>query len=184
MPLLETERLTVRELTMNDFKDVHRILNEAFETNMPHEKRADWLRWTTMGYTQFSDLGQPPLGERGFALKDTGELIGLIGVVPYIFPFGQFPYFGSTDGLNSAKIGLFWATDPRQHGHGYATEAARAVIEYLFTQERLDQIIATTEYDNPASQAVMRKLGMTVQRNPFDGPPWAQVLGILENPNP
>ncbi len=30
--------------------------------------------------------------------------------------------------------------------------------------------------------AVMQRLGMTVQRNPDPGPPWFQVVGILENP--
>ncbi len=167
---------------MDDLPNVNRILNEAFDSATPLEDRAQWLQWTTMGYTQFSNLAQPPLGERGFALKETGELVGLIGVVPYIYPFGQFPYFGGTNSLFSAKIGLFWATDPQNHGKGYATEATRAVIDYLFTEEHLDQIIATTEYDNLASQAVMRKLGMVIERNPFDGPPWAQILGILENP--
>lgn len=38
-----------------------------------------------------------------------------------------------------------------------------------------------TEYDNLASQAVMRKLGMRLERNPLLEPRWLQVVGILEN---
>ena len=111
-------------------------------------------------------------------------MIGVVGIVPYVYPFSLYPYFrGQTTGTTSAKIGLFWATDPSYHGKGFATEAASAVINYLFTQQRLDCVIATTEYENLASQAVMHKLGMKVERNPNDGPPWAQILGILENPN-
>jgi hypothetical protein len=28
---------------------------------------------------------------------------------------------------------------------------------------------------------VMRKLGMTLARNPFPDPPWLQVVGVLQN---
>ena len=79
-------------------------------------------------------------------------------------------------------MGLFWGTAPTHQGNGYATEAAQALIDYLFTHERLARIVANTEYDNLASQAVMKKLGMTLDRNPQADPPWLQIMGVLENP--
>jgi len=36
-----------------------------------------------------------------------------------------------------------------------------------------------TEYDNLASQGVMRRLGMKLEKTPFPDPPWLQVVGIL-----
>ncbi len=42
-------------------------------------------------------------------------------------------------------------------------------------------MIATTEFNNVASQAVMRKLGMRLERNEYNQPPWLQVVGVLEN---
>jgi RimJ/RimL family protein N-acetyltransferase len=42
------------------------------------------------------------------------------------------------------------------------------------------RIIATTEFDNLPSQAVMRKLGMTLRRNEGGQPAWCQVVGVLE----
>ena len=46
------------------------------------------------------------------------------------------------------------------------------------------EIIATTTDDNAASIAVMRKVGMVVERNPLPEPPWFQVVGILVNTKP
>jgi hypothetical protein len=44
----------------------------------------------------------------------------------------------------------------------------------------LRRVVATTWYDNAASTAVMRRIGMTVQHNPWPTPPWFQVVGALE----
>ena len=66
-------------------------------------------------------------------------------------------------------------------GQGYATEAARALVDYAFQHLRLKRIIATTTYAKAASMGVMRKLGMHLERNPYPEPPWLQVVGVLEN---
>ena len=78
------------------------------------------------------------------------------------------------------EVGLFWAIDPPRQRQGYATEAARAMIDYAFDTLRLWRILATTEYDNHASQAVMLKAGMTLTRNPRPDPPWMQVVGVAQ----
>jgi RimJ/RimL family protein N-acetyltransferase len=49
-------------------------------------------------------------------------------------------------------------------GHGYATEAARAAIEYGFTQLKFPRVIALAVAENLASRSVMRKLGMTFEK--------------------
>jgi RimJ/RimL family protein N-acetyltransferase len=46
----------------------------------------------------------------------------------------------------------------------------------------LGRIIATTEYGNERSVAVMRKLGMTILRNPSREPEWFQIVGLLVRP--
>ena len=65
--------------------------------------------------------------------------------------------------------------------HGYASEAAQALIDYAFQELRLKRIVATTSYDNIGSMGVMRKLGMRVEENLLGEPPWLQVVGVLEN---
>jgi [ribosomal protein S5]-alanine N-acetyltransferase len=42
-------------------------------------------------------------------------------------------------------------------------------------------VIAETDYDNFGSMAVMRKLGMKIEKNPLGEPSWLQNVGILEN---
>ena len=53
--------------------------------------------------------------------------------------------------------------------------------DYAFGQLNLRRIVATTTYDNAASMGVMRKLGMRIEKNPYEEPRWFQVVGILEH---
>ena len=112
-------------------------------------------------------------------------MIGAVGYVPCFDVFEQIPGLSRGEPPSAyrvAEMGLFWAIDPDQQRHGYATEAAQALIDFAFQQLRVKRLIATTEYDNAASLGVMRKLGMRIEQNPFPDPPWLQVVGILEHP--
>ena len=59
---------------------------------------------------------------------------------------------------NRAELG-FWLGVP-YWGNGYATEAARAVLRYGFESLGLHRIQASHFSNNPASGAVLRKIGM------------------------
>ncbi len=48
----------------------------------------------------------------------------------------------------------------------------------------LGRVVATTEHDNARSIAVMRRLGMRVEANPWPEPDWFQMVGILELDRP
>jgi len=61
------------------------------------------------------------------------------------------------DFLLDLEIG--WHLHPDAWGHGYATEAAAAVLDDAFSRG-LARVIAVTDPDNRASQAVCRRLGM------------------------
>lgn len=182
IPLLETDRLIIRELTMDDLESINNVLNRSFEMDVPIEGRKRWLEWTVLGYEMFDMLDQPHYGERAVVLKETGELIGAVGIVPYLDTFNSVPAFNrAPDHPATAEVGLYWGIDPAHQRQGYAVEAARAVIEYLFRERKLGRVIATTGPDNLPSQKVMQKLGMTVQ--PLDEPHFStsQVIGVLVN---
>lgn len=191
IPDLETERLIIRALRMDDLDDIHRLLDiELGEADFgtegagSREERAHWLQWTIMGYKELAKLYQPPYGERAVVLKQTGQLIGACGYVPCLDAFGQLPSLrneGSVKGYFSTEFGLFYAFSPAYQRQGYATEATKAMIDYAFTRLKLRRIVATTTYDNAASITVMRKVGMRIERNPYPDPPWLQVVGLLEN---
>ena len=182
IPALETERLIIRELTMDDLESINNVLNKSFGWELPIIERQRWLQWTVLGYEMFSMLDQPHYGERAIVLKETGELIGAVGIVPYLDTFNKVRAFNRAPKFPAtAEVGLFWAIDPAHQRHGYAPEAARALLEYLFTHEKLGRIIATTGYENVPSQKVMEKLGMTIQRLDDPQPPDQFVVGVLEN---
>ncbi|GAB4519500.1 MAG: GNAT family N-acetyltransferase [Anaerolineae bacterium] len=178
--VLEGERLVVRPFVMDDLNAIHTVMTDGFGGGMPLEERRDWLSWTILGYTVQARLYQPPYGERAVVLKSTGELIGAVGLVQSYGPFSKLPFFGGQEGGFTPEMGLFWVIAPAMQGQGYATEAAQILIKFMFKEWNLARIIATTEYDNAASIGVMRRLGMTIERNPDPTPEWFQVVGILQ----
>jgi RimJ/RimL family protein N-acetyltransferase len=173
------------------------------------EERRRWLAWSALNYEQLARLYQPPYGDRAIVLKQTGDLVGSCGLVPCLAPFSQIPTFGATGATpgtgssagprsplgsergkpviparSTPEVGLFYAITSSHRRHGHATEAARALIDYAFTTLNLRRIIATTSHDNAGSMAVMRKLGMRLDRNPYPEPHWLQVVGVLDNGSP
>ncbi len=134
-----------------------------------------------LNYEQLSALYQPPYGDRAICLKDTGEVVGAVGLVPCLKAFGQFSHWANTTppGETTAEVGLFWHVMPEHQNKGYATEAARVLMAWEFDNLLLARIVATTDNDNNASQAVMRKLGMSLERNALLSPPWLQTVGVL-----
>ncbi|MCU0498619.1 MAG: GNAT family N-acetyltransferase [Anaerolineae bacterium] len=180
---IDTDRLIIRPFIHTDLDTIHPLLNEAFDSDMSRKSRQRWLHWAIANYHELAALGQPPYGDRAITLAESGEVIGVIGLVPSYQPFDTLPYFGgAATGLYTPEIGLFWALGTAYRGHGYATEAAHALCDHAFRVLHLKRIIATTEHDNLASQRVMTRLGMVIQRNPNSEPIWFQTVGILENP--
>jgi hypothetical protein len=49
--------------------------------------------------------------------------------------------------------------------------------------QQLRRIVATTEHDDAASIAVMRRLAMRRERNPLPAPFYVHVVSIIEKPN-
>jgi len=186
VPTLETKRLLVRPLLETDLAAVHRLYLDIdwVDTSLPqtelYDRHASWLAWTSSSYRELERLYQPPLGDRAVARKADGAMIGLVGLVPSFAPFGQLPGFGgAAKALRTMEMGLFWAISPDAQGQGYATEAAAALVDWAFEGLLLDRLVATTEHDNAASIAVMRRLGMRIETNPQPDPPWLQTVGVL-----
>jgi len=61
----------------------------------------------------------------------------------------------------SPGIEVGWRLHPMFWGHGYATEAALAALEYGFGTAGVEEIVSFTAAVNLPSQAVMRRIGMT-----------------------
>ncbi|MFS3127832.1 GNAT family N-acetyltransferase [Nocardioides sp. Bht2] len=63
--------------------------------------------------------------------------------------------------IDPDHVEIGWRVARRHWGQGYATEGARALLDHAFTTIGLTAVYAETAVANLASQAVMRKLGMT-----------------------
>jgi RimJ/RimL family protein N-acetyltransferase len=72
--------------------------------------------------------------------------------------------------LDGAGLEIFYSLAPGSWGRGYATEAARAVLEHALGPLGLPEILAEVDEGNAASVAVVTRLGMT---------PFAVVPGVL-----
>lgn len=81
----------------------------------------------------------------GMYLKD-GEMIGSIGIIIT----SEYDFKGEL----GFKIGSRW------WGQGYTSEAARAVINYMFKNTDIERIEAYNSVENPASGKVMEKVEM------------------------
>ena len=72
--------------------------------------------------------------------------------------------------LEDIGLEIFYSLAPGSWGRGYATEAARAVVEHALGPLRLPEVLAEVDEGNAASVAVVKRLGMT---------PFAVVPGVL-----
>lgn len=99
--------------------------------------------------------------EHGFAywaveLTDEADLIGAVGLTRVLSP--GFPF--------APAVEIGWRLANTHWGHGYATEAARCVIDDGFGRLGLGEIVAFTFPLNERSRRVMQRLGMS--RDPAD----------------
>lgn len=183
---LETVHLRIRPFALDDLAAITAIMDEAFGAQ-PLAERRQWIEWSVRNYVALARMYQPPYGDYALVRKTDDALIGAVGYVQSYGPFGKLPYFRARSNepvseLFTPQFGLFWALGKAHQGQGYATEGARALIDHAFAHLNLKHIVATTEYDNHASIAVMRRLGMIIERNPDPTPPWFQLVGVLEHP--
>jgi len=188
MPILHTARLEIRPIRDSDLAACHQLYADIGWADPDrsdaenYKRRRSWVDWSIANERELARLNQPPMGERTVVDHKTGEFVGLVGLNPTLKPLGQLPSFGGVEhARNELEMGLFWAITPARQGEGLATEAARAVIDYMFDVRRLGRIVATTDNDNHASIGVMRRLGMRIEANPYPDPFYFQTIGILDS---
>jgi RimJ/RimL family protein N-acetyltransferase len=105
------------------------------------------------------DLDRYGFGFWAVEVRASGEFIGFtgLGTVDEEMPF--------------TGVELGWRLARPAWGHGYATEAALAALQYGFDIMGLPEIVAVTKARNLRSQAVMRRIGMTTDpAEDFDDP--------------
>ena len=97
---------------------------------------------------------QQHMAQHGFTFwslwqREDGRFVGMTGLAHVGFEASFTP---------AVEIG--WRLSPAFWGLGLAQEAARASLEFAFTQLALDRVVAFTTLTNTPSQRVMQALGM------------------------
>ncbi len=168
--LLSTERLVLRPVTADDHAAV-----------LAHWTQPDVRRFLFDGAApsaaEVAETIEESIGDfaaRGFgvwlielssAARLDSTVAGLVGTA------GLRPLGGSgLEPLGGSGLEIFYSLAPGAWGHGYATEAARAVVEYGLGPLGLPEVLAEVDEGNAASVAVIKRLGMT---------PYAVVPGLL-----
>ena len=146
---LETERLLLRRWREQD-RDGFAALNadpqvmEHFPGTLARE-RSDLMFDTINAALHANGFGIWALEERR-----SGALIGFAGLasVSFLAPF-------------TPAVEVGWRLVPGAWGHGFATEAAGAALDFGFETVELAEVVSFTTTTNRRSIAVMERLGMT-----------------------
>ena len=117
----------------------------------PYDERGArrWIEWSMHNYASFG------LGWWAAELSDTGEFIGDCGVTPQVI-----------DGETLPELG--YHIDKKYWRRGYGKEAARAVIDYVFTNTAHPVLYSYTTVGNVASFSLAESVGMKKIKEFFD----------------
>ena len=144
-PVLQTERLILRGWRAEDFGPYAALLADPAAARFitrrgrPYSAAEAWAEMAFMaGHWQLTGFGMFVVESRD------GGFLGRVGPI-------------QPEGWPALEIG--WALAPHAHGHGYATEAAAAAIDWTFATIGVDRIISVIHPDNQASQRLATRLG-------------------------
>ncbi len=150
--ILETERLILRHLVMDDLDELFALYQDPEirryfpEGVLNYEDTKEELEWHMHGHPR-----HPELGLWGTIHKESGRFIGRCGLLPWTIE-GQY------------EVEIAYLLDKAFWHQGLATEAAKGILEYGFGKLGLSRLICLIDPENAASQGVAERIGMTFER--------------------
>ncbi len=141
--VLETERLILRPITLEDASDLFEYASDPENTKhtFPTHQSIDETNWVISNLFMSS-----PLGNFAIELKENGKMIGTCDL-------------RVNEGEKSAE--LAYAINKKYWGQGLAPEAAQCLLNFAFGTLKVERIWAKFASGNPASGRVMEKIGMS-----------------------
>ena len=148
--ILETERLFLREMTMDDFDALYAVLSDAeIMQHYPYTFDEERVRsWIERNMDRYKNDG---FGLWAVCLKDTGEMIGDCGLT-----------LQNIDGTMLPEIGYHIRKD--QQRKGYAKEAAAAVRDWAFQNTEYPALYSYCKYTNVGSFKTAESIGMHFEK--------------------
>ncbi|MES2756113.1 MAG: GNAT family N-acetyltransferase [Pseudomonadota bacterium] len=146
MHILDTERLRLRTLELDDAEVYLKVVNEPAFIEFIGDRGIRTLEAARQAIVDGPVAMQQSLGHSLYLVerKDDGVAIGMCGLI-------------KRETLPEVDIG--YAYLPRYGGKGYATEAAAGVLAYA-GGIGIRRLLAITSPGNAASNAVLKRIGM------------------------
>ena len=149
---LESKRLTTRFLTEKDIPKWIKFLKDnsstkylpSFNNSSPKEVSTTWITKQLERYTNNN------LGLQALILKETGEFIGMCGLLTQ-----------EVNGNMEIEVGYHILKEYRELG--YAFEASKLFVDYAFQNNITGSVISLIDIRNTASQKVAEKNGLVRQ---------------------
>lgn len=145
---IETQRLILRTWQEEDIPHLARLnsdekVMEYFLKPLSYQETVDLYskiqsELTTYGY-----------GVYAVKEKETGAFVGFVGLHNVTFEVDFAP-----------AVEILWRILPEFWGKGYASEAAKACLNYAQNELNLKEIVAFTSLPNTRSEHVMQRIGM------------------------
>lgn len=151
--MIRTDRLTLSPLTPSDAISFFALTEDEgfglYPITVYRQKDLATARiWLKRNEELFQ---QTQLGK--FAIRELGfpdSLIGMGGLTPW-------------DHRGRKEVDLTYRLRGSAWGQGFATESAKALLEYGFGKLELESITATITPDNQASKKIAEKLGLSLE---------------------
>lgn len=151
MKILDTERLTLSLISLDDADFYLELVNDpSWVTNI-----------RDMGIRSVKAAREGILNNQIAAQNKDGFSFYLVRNQIDNVPMGMCG-LKKREFLNDVDIG--YAFLPRYAGHGYALEAATAVVQYARTTLRLPKLAAITSPANQRSNQLLKKLGFNLEQ--------------------
>lgn len=151
-PILETQRLILRPPCWSDLEDAHRIGSNPRV-----------MRYITPGEVQTMDDTREELSKR---IRTTDKPLGY-WVIESRHDQSFIGWMALRHQVDSLDIEIGYRLDEAHWGKGYATEAARRVLWYAFSELGLERVVAVAMKENWPSRKVLDKLGMQFVQTRF-----------------
>ncbi|WP_042360535.1 GNAT family N-acetyltransferase [Geomicrobium sp. JCM 19055] len=144
---IRTDRLYLRVFEKSDAQSVQALCNNKniYKSTLylPYPYAlSDALRWIETHKKNFDDNRSY---EFAVTDRESGTLYGAISL-------------SNNQRFNHGEL-AYWIGE-EHWGNGYGTEAARAMVEFAFEEKKLHKVFARFFKSNPASGAIMQKIGM------------------------
>jgi RimJ/RimL family protein N-acetyltransferase len=155
---IETERLYLRQWQASDFAPFAEM-NANPEVMEYFPKLLTTSMSNTIAKKCQSLINDNGWGFWAVSLKETDTFIGMVGLN---HAHADMPF--------SPAVEIAWRLHNDYWGQGYATEAARASLDFAFVELEIEEVVAFTAVINKRSQLVMERLGMTNTQEDFYHP--------------